>query len=348
LVFGFLVMAHEFGHFIMAKKFGVNVLEFAVGMGPVLLRKHWRGTDYSLRLLPLGGFCQMEGEDEETETVSEGSLNSKPVWQRIIIVSAGAIVNLLIGFCLLLCVYGANDLTGTTQVAEFRTDVTVTTQQSGLQVGDKIEKIGDTTIRVPDDISSFLNRNQEETVEVTVERDGQTVVLSDVAFPYQEIDKSEVTGSEQDAGQMMRVYYADFYVAAAPNSIGAVVKNAFYKSVNVATLIWSSLYDLVTGHVPVSDLAGPVGLATVISDAAQVGLQSLINIVVLITINLGIMNLLPLPALDGGRLVFLLVEAVIRRPVPPRYEAYVHFMGFVLLMLLAVFVTYQDILRILH
>jgi regulator of sigma E protease len=343
VIFGLLILSHEAGHYFMARLMGIRVLEFSVGMGPAIWQKQKGDTLYALRLLPLGGYCQMEGEDDEVQ--DEHSFGAKPVWARFLVLFSGAAVNLLTGFIVLLIIYSANSGCWTTTVESFRQE-NAPSAQAGLQEGDTILRLNNLTIHTADDISYFLSRYSEEEVDITVLRNGEKLVIQDVTFPYTEYDKSEITGDARDAGQTVRIYQRDFDLGVVKNNPWLVLRSSFYDSINTAKLIWVSFFDLITGNVPMSDLAGPVGVTTVISDAAQAGWRNLANIVVLIAINLGVLNLLPLPALDGGRIVFLAVEAVLGRPVPPKYEGYVHFTGLVLLMGLFVLITFQDIIRL--
>ena len=331
LVFGIMIFVHELGHYTMARIFHVTIREFALGMGPKILTRTSKktGIAYSLRLFPIGGFVSMVGEDEASD--DEGALNKKPVWQRMLITVAGAVMNLLLGFlimCVLVCT--SRYLSGTT-VAQF-TEGAVSSQ-TGLEVGDEILKIGGRNVHIADDLGYAIMHDAVEPVDVTVKRNGQTVVLPDVQFPTV-IESGHAFGSP------------DFQVYGEEKNIGSVLYHSFYKSANTVTMIWESLIDLVTGRYGVEDLSGPVGVTGAISTAAKSGMPSLANMFVFISINLGIFNLLPLPARDGGRLVFQLIELIARRPVNPVIEGYIHFAGIVLLMLLMVVVTFKDILRL--
>lgn len=352
-----LIFTHELGHFLAAKWVGVDVIEFSMGMGPLLWHKDWHGTQYSIRLLPIGGFCQMEGEDGEEEFSQEegnsarpanpdGSFANKPIWARFLVLFCGPLMNLLTGFFILLIMFNSNTAATTTVVDQFKEGETPT-QQAGLMAGDEILRIDGERMHTADNILAYLQWYDGEPVEMQVKRNGETVTLSNITFPYTEVDKGEVTGNAKDNGTMLRVYRTDFYVQRTENSFFQSLHDAWYKSIDVAKLIWTSFVQLITGRVPVSDLSGPVGVTDAISTAAQNGLWSLGNIVVLIAINLGVLNLLPLPALDGGRIVFLAVEAIIRRPIPAKYEGFVHFAGLVLLMGFSLFITFQDVVKLI-
>ena len=330
LIFGIMVFVHELGHFISAKSCKVKVNEFAIGMGPTLFRFHKKETTYALRLLPIGGFVQMEGEEEASD--QEGSFSSKPIWQRIIIVCAGAIMNLILGFVVLLVVVCIEQNIASTTIASFN-QAAVSNKEGGLQVGDKILTINGNTVHIGNDIVYSLVRDKDGIVDFRVKRDGETLEISDV----------QLNMTEQD-GQ--NTVILDFKVYPLEKNFGTVLREAFFWSCSVGGLVWGSLVDLVTGNFALNQLSGPVGVVTVIGQAASIGIQPLLMLVAFITINLGVFNLLPVPALDGGRLLFLLIEAIRRKPLNPKYEGYVNMAGFALLMLLMIIVTFQDITRL--
>ncbi len=340
VVFLAIVVFHEFGHFIVAKLCGIKVNEFSVGMGPVLLKKKGKETQYSLRLFPIGGFCAMEGEDAESS--DPHSFGSRPVWSRIAVVVAGAAMNLILGFLIIIVttlLYG--DVT-TLQIAGFSSDVetgqsTSTSETSGLQAGDTILSLDGMHLFTDTDLSYKLQTAESDTMEVVVRRDGKKVTLPAVTF--------------HNTNTMTRF---DFYVKAEDLSFLSVVKYGFLNTISTGRLIWSSLIDLLTGKYGFQDMSGPVGIVSTIGEAASYGetfrqhLISVLSLASFITINVGIFNLLPIPALDGARLIFLLVEAVRRKPVKPEYEGMVHFIGMALLMLLMLAVTFQDITRLIQ
>lgn len=342
-VFLFLILLHEFGHFLAAKAAGIRVVEFAVGMGFPLVKKQIGETTYSLRIFPLGGFCQMEGEDEESS--DERAFNSKGKFARFCVLVAGPLMNLLCGFLILVVLTAGSDLVGTTVVHSFQENMTGAAMQD-LQAGDRILAIDGHRIHTSDDINYYLYRSENGKATLTVLRGGQKLQIADVQFPYLEVDQSEVTGNAADAGTPYRTYYSGVVWLGEKPTVFNVISSSYYQSIAMAKLIWQSLGDLITGRVAVTSLSGPVGVTGALGEAASQGAQSLFLFIVFITINLGVVNLLPLPALDGGRILFVAVEAVIGRPVPRRLEGYVHFAGFALLMMLVVFVTYNDILRL--
>lgn len=331
LVFGLLIFIHELGHFLTAKAAGVKVNEFALGMGPALFKFRKGETQYALRLFPIGGYVQMEGEDQDSE--DPRAFQKKPVWKRMIIVAAGGIMNLLLGFTLLLIIIAPQDVLASTTISQF--DDNAVTQQTGLQVGDRITSINGTAVFVDTDLTFNILRDQDGVLDVGVERNGEKIVLHDV----------HVKMVEDEDGT--KLFESDFKVVPIQNNFWESVKWAAGRTVSVARLVWLSLVDLITGNVGMEQLSGPVGTANAISDAASQGLSSLMTITVLITVNLGVFNLLPIPALDGGRLFFLLIEAIRRKPINPKYEGYVHAAGLVLLLGLMAFITFGDIVRII-
>ncbi len=333
LIFGFLILIHEFGHYIMARVFGVGIKEFAIGMGPKLLSKtsNKTGIAYSLRMLPIGGYVSMEGEDESSE--SADALNNKPVWQRFLILVAGSVMNLLLGILLTCILVGvSSSLYGTTVTQFVENAYTV---EDGLKEGDTIVAINGKKVYTLYDLSYTILHDATEPVDVTVRRGGVKVILPDVTFPTS--DTSGMTFGQRD-----------FYVARESKTVGVVIKHAFHQSVTSIRMIWESLLDLITGKYGINQLSGPVGITTEIGNAAAAGDGglSLLSLSALIALNLGVMNLLPLPALDGGRLLFLIIEAIRGKPLKREVEGYIHFIGLALLLLLMVFITFMDISKL--
>ena len=334
IIFGVLIFIHEFGHYLCARLFGVSIYEFAIGMGPKLLK--WTskktGIKYTIRALPIGGFVSMVGEDEEADV--PGSLNRKPVWQRLVITSAGSAMNLLLGILLMFVMVLTSASLGGTTVARLRDDGKSPVELSGLQTGDTILKIGDIRVHTAVELVYEVMRNGIEPLDLTVKRQDKTVILPDVAFDTV-IEGGIVFGS------------IDFLVNAEPKTFGSVLKHTFYQSLSSIKMIWQSLFDLISGRYGIEQVSGPVGVTQAIGEAASVGTSSLLYLCTLIAMNLAIFNLLPLPALDGGRIVFLLVELIRGKPIKREYEGYVHFAGIVILLLFMVFVTYKDLLKLI-
>lgn len=335
LFFGLIIFFHELGHFTFAKLFKVQVNEFAMGMGPTLFKFKKGETKYALRLFPIGGFVSMEGEDEDSE--NERAFCKKPTWQRFIIVAAGGVVNLIMGVIIVAIMLSQTNLIGLPQIHSFEEN-SVSSQY--LQAGDKIEKINDKRVYSEYDLGFLMSRDKDGIIDFTVERNGETVELNGVKF--QTYDNN---------GTLTIVY--DFIIKGVQPTFLSVAKNAVLESVSIGRIVWISLLDLVTGQYGLSELSGPIGTVSFIADAAQTATQQtdytyLLTLMAMIAINIGLFNLLPLPALDGGRLFFMVIEMVFRKPVPRKYEGWVHAIGLVLLMLLMVVISFSDILRLIR
>jgi len=334
LILGILITVHELGHYTAARIFKVTIREFAIGMGPKILKWKSKKTNiqYALRLFPIGGFVNMVGEDESADVNDQGAVSNKPVWQRMIITVAGAIMNLVLGILIMAVVIISTPNLGSTTIVKF-IDEAPLTAEAGLMVGDEIYKIKNARVHIANDLVYEIMRNGTEPVDVTVIRDGQKIVVFNVQFPV-------INSQGRDYGKV------DFYVSGVQKNIGNVLKHSYYQSVSSMKMIWQSFYDLIRGKYGLEDMSGPVGVTTAIGEAKEAGSANLLYLCAMITLNLGIFNLLPLPALDGGRLIFQIVELIRGKPVKPEYEGYVHFVGIVLLMLLMVAVTYQDIIKL--
>lgn len=340
IVFSVIVIAHELGHFLLAKANGITVVEFSVGMGPKLLHFSKGGTEYSLRLLPIGGACMFEGENglEEEGTLSEGAFPRAKVWARISTVFAGPLFNFLLAFvCAMLVVaYAGSDRPVIQDVMEG-----YPAQEAGIQSGDVITGLNGERIYLAREISLYTMANPGKTVTVEYMRDGQKQTATLVP-QYDETEGRYLLGFQGYSE------YVDCRNAG-------VFKYAYYEARYVLKMTVKSIGMLLTGKAGVDDVSGPVGMAQIIGEVQQEAAPygplavaiNMVNIAMLLSVNLGVINLLPLPALDGGRLVFLLVEAVRGKPVPPDKEGMVHFAGFVLLMVLMVFVMFNDISRLL-
>ncbi|MCM1539601.1 MAG: RIP metalloprotease RseP [bacterium] len=355
VIFAVVVIAHEFGHFLVAKANGVRVVEFTVGMGPILLKKQGKETLYTWRLLPLGGACIFENEDgldteekkkkaEEAEqaqelipdTEKDRSLPAASVWVRIATYAAGPIFNFLLAFFFSLIVVGmsGSDRTEILSVIEG-----YPAQEAGLMAGDEIISLNGERVHLYREVTLFSQLNQGEEVKIVYERDGERHTA--VIHPRY----------DEEAGR----YYIGFSggVYEKCNALDTI-KAGYYEVRYWIKVTYKSLFMLFRGEASVKDLSGPVGMAQVVGEvyeeASEYGILTLIasmlNFAILLSANLGVVNLLPLPALDGGRLVFALIEAVRGKPVPRDKEAIVHFVGFVLLLVLMVFVMYNDIMRL--
>ncbi len=337
LVFGALILIHELGHFGFARLFKVKINEFSIGMGPRLVYYDSKksGTRYSLAMFPIGGYVAMAGEDTEDE--DPNSFDKKPAWQRFIITVAGASVNIIAGFLAMVIFTSCVNIGGTT-VAEFvpseETGFHVSSYDSGLRVGDEIIKVNNKKVKSADELSYEIMRNGHKPVTLTVIREGRSEVLSDVVFP----------GIEEE-GQTFGAM--DFKVYAVKKSFGKVISHSFNKSCLIIRMVWESLYDLVTGRYSLGAVSGPIGISNAIGNAAKQDGIMVLYISALISINLGVMNLLPFPALDGGRLVILLIEIFTRKRLPKKVEGIINGAGLALLLVLSAVIMVKDVITLI-
>lgn len=344
LVFCFIILLHEFGHFIAAKACGIYVSEFALGMGPVILRKKGKETEYVIRLLPIGGSCSFEGEDggytddDEIEGTNPRAFNRKPVWQRMTVILAGPLMNLILGFVAVLVSLCTSEAMASATIAQFR-DQSVSSQY--LMENDEILSVEGLPIFSISDVSYKLQSSDRKNAEgnlvydFVVRRNGEKITVKDVEFMTMEYDDGS-TG-----------VYFDFLVYRLEKTPLNIIKESWLESCSTARLIVMTLVDMVRGKYGLNDLSGPIGVGTVISEAvSKYTFSDFMNIVSLITINVGVFNLLPIPALDGARFVFLIVELIRRKPTKPEVEGMVHFVGFAALMLLMLVVTFNDITKL--
>lgn len=338
LLFELIIFIHEFGHFITAKKSGVKVNEFALGMGPKLIKFQKGETLYSLRLFPIGGFCAMEGEDEDSD--DKRAFNNAKVWKRMIIVVAGVVMNILLGFVLMFIYLLPSTNFVSSKIAVFA-DNAVSSEY--LQVGDEIKSINGFSIHTEQDLNFAFATANPDGMDMVVLRDGEQINLNGVKF-------AKTTSS--DGKTAIRL---DFKVYPIEKNFGTLLEQSFWGVVSTIKIVWVSLVGLIRGQFGFNEIAGPIGMTSAISQVTAAGLESsgfgqavlnLIYVMMMITVNLGVMNLLPLPALDGGRLVFLIIEAIRRKPISRKYEGYIHAAGLVVLLLFMAVVSFSDILRL--
>ena len=335
IMFGLLIAVHEFGHFIVAKWCGVKVNEFSIGMGPKLLSRQGRETLYSLRLFPIGGFCAMEGEDEDTG--DPRSFQQASAWKKFLILVAGAFMNFLVGFLIFLCLCAARPNYYVDVISGFTPDSALPAQ--GLQVGDEFLSIDGHAILVNGDAKLFLSR-AEGRADIKVLRNGQAIVLKDVDLI-------------RDANNTLGVSIG---VRAYPASPWDNLRLSWCHSIDTVRLVWISLGDLLTGSVGIRDMSGPVGIVDMMGQVAgqaestAQGFWSIVYFMAFIAINLAVMNLLPIPALDGGRIFFLIVNliytALTKRRLDPKYEGAVNTVFFMALLGLMVVVAASDVLKL--
>lgn len=371
LIFLVMITLHEFGHFIMAKSLGVNVLEFAIGMGPAIFKKQGKETLYSVRIFPIGGYCSLDGEDGGSD--NEGAFCNQKLWKRILIVSAGAILNLVLGFVLFAVFVGITSPFASNTVG--KVDERSYLSEVGVYAGDKIVEINGHKVNFYNDISLYTQDfTKDSEFSLTVKRDGKkldfvlkpseavtkvtygdtyadvTDTINGVEYSYRQ-ELGDTTVPESYIGETITT--SRLIIGFEPEKVDVTAFNilpqAWHYTVYITKSIYTAFGQLITGKAGLENMAGPVGVAQVVDGAVKSG-QSGINIlliVAMLTVNLGIFNLLPLPALDGGRLFFMLIELVRGKPVPPEKEGIVHTVGLILLLALAVVVCFNDILRIL-
>ena len=332
-MFGIIIAIHEAGHFFAAKACGVKVNEFALGMGPAIFKFKRGETTYALRILPIGGFCSM-GEDIDDD--DPDSFRKKPVLSRMLVIAAGAVMNLILGFVLSVILLMTDGYGVSTRIVYFSEDAVST--QYGLQMNDVITEINGVKIFSVKDITYQLGNDEDGIIDFVVKRDGQKVRLDNVHFAMSE---------NEETGKRTLIY--DFKVGREDLTIGNIIPYAFKNTIYYGRIVLMSLADIIRGKYGINDLQGPVGIVTVIGDAAKetgFDISFLLDIATLVTINIGIFNLLPIPALDGGRLVFLIIEAFRRKSLKAETEGMIHFVGLALLMTLMVVVTFNDVKNI--
>lgn len=326
LLFLVLIIIHEFGHFIAAKLLGVKVNEFAVGFGPKLFSIRGKETKYSFKLVPLGGYCAMEGEDD-TSSDGRAFCNKKP-WRRFLIVVMGAVFNLLLGLFIVAIILAPSKAFTTTQIAEFSDNAM--SESTGLRVDDKILEVDGRTIFSTYDLSYAFTNVENGKIDILVERDGKEKLLKDVTFKTEEAEGISYLS-------------VDFKVYGQKKTIGSYISNTVDTAISYCAVTWRSFIDLISGKYGLSAVSGPVGVTAAVANVAKDNLFNILPIMALITINLGIFNLLPIPALDGGRLLFILFEMIFRKPIPQKYETAIHATGFILLLIFMVLIAAKDI-----
>ena len=334
LIFGILIAVHEFGHFSVAKLCGVKVNEFSIGMGPALWKKQKGETLYSLRAVPLGGYCAMEGEDEDSG--DPRAFVVQPAWKRILILCAGSFNNFLLGLMVIFFLYlGASAFVSPT-IESFVPGCPYESEE-GLQVGDRFIKINGHRIFQYYDVSDFLDKGNG-VYNLVLERDGSRVVLNDFAMTRRLYE-----------GQSRELFGFNFGYEEA--TFPVKIRYSWDTAMEFGRMVWMGLSQLVHGEVGLKEMSGPVGIVDLMAETGESAestsdaVYDILYLGAFIAINLAIMNMLPIPALDGGRLVFLLLEAVRGKPIPPEKEGMVHLAGFAVLMFVMILVLFNDISR---
>ncbi|MFI3169866.1 MAG: site-2 protease family protein [Faecalibacterium sp.] len=366
-IFGLVIAFHEFGHFVCAKWSGIQVNEFSIGMGPLIFKKKWHGTQYSVRALPVGGYVAMEGEEspeskqqvndvEETNlvlqediaqiecvsnplgnkdatTLKGKSFNDVALWKRFVTIAAGAAMNFVLGFLVLFVLVNMEDSITSRIVYGFNEDALC--QETGLMAEDEIVAVNGRYCFIANDIVYELSRTEDNSADFIVIRNGEKIELENVQFD---------NGVNEDGSTYMQL---NFIVYGLEKTPVRVLEETIRSELYYGRIIFSSLIDLATGRESINNLSGPVGIVSAIGTAASYGLADVLSLLALITINLGIFNLLPLPMLDGGKLVFLLIEGVTGKAVPDRVQNAINMAGLAFFLGLMLFTTYNDIIRLM-
>ena len=328
LFFELIIIIHEGGHFVAARLMKIKVNEFSIGMGPKLIQFKKGDTKYTLRLILFGGYCAMEGESEDSD--DENSFAKKKVWRRFFVVVAGALMNLILGFLVIVIMLSSGSLIGTTEIAKFD-DKAVSS--ATLKQGDIIKSIDGMRVYTSTDVTTGLSRSGDDTLDMTVLRDGKTLDLK-VKFNMEKYEGRNFINM-------------DFWLVGNKKTVGGVIKESFKEWVSFTRMVFLSVHDMIVGKYGLSDLAGPVGTVSVVSTAVKTRAYSMLRIMALLTINVGLFNLFPIPALDGWRLFLLIFEGIFKRKFPDKWDWAINAVGLVLLLGLMCVITFSDITKLL-
>ena len=369
IAFTGMIFVHELGHFMFAKLFKIQVNEFALGMGPAIFKKKNGETVYSLRCIPFGGYCSMDGEDETSK--SPNAFRNAAKWKRAVVLAAGAIFNIIFGFILFIIIVSSAKSVTIPVVDSYIEGSYIA--ESGVLPGDRIVALDGSAVNIYDDFSFFMARiDGTKPIDVTIQRGGERLTFSvmpsknEMKFIFNEdnvvveeyvndrltetitLGYNQINAPNAKPGDVETTshYILGFRTKSESNSFGTTLRESFYRTIYNAKIVYISVYELATGKVPMNQAMGAIGIIDTMGTAARMGWIVLLTLIALISINLGIMNLLPIPALDGGRLLFLLVEAIIRKRIPPEKEGMVHLIGFALLIIFMIITMYNDIMRL--
>lgn len=323
LIFCLLILVHEAGHFAVAKAVGIKVNEFALGMGPTLIKHQGRETKYSVRIFPIGGFVSMEGEDEDSE--DPRAFNNKPALHKALVIVAGSFMNFLTAVLLVSIIAFSIGMVSNIigEVSEG-----YPAQKAGLLAGDKIVEIEGQEVSSWNQVTEFINQTDKAEINLTVNRDGELKSL-----------QSEVTVNESGR----RVIGITSKLVRSP---GKSLQAGFTGTIYIAKEMLVYIKQLFTGKGSMDDLMGPVGIVSVIGDQAKLGLIYIVNLTAIISLNLAIVNMLPFPALDGGRLLILIIGAISRKKISDEIESRIHLTGMVLLFGLMIYLVFHDVSRL--
>lgn len=334
LIFGLLVLIHETGHYIAARAFNIGVREFSIGFGPKLYQKKGKYNLFSIRAIPMGGYVSMIGETEEVEDEAEKSIafRSKPIWQRVIVALSGSIMNILAGLIVLAILVASQKSYATTTIGAFTEDAVSNYQ--GLEVGDKIIKLNGKNIDSANDLFFLLQIDGIEPLDVTVLRDGEKKSFS---IQFNTISASGVLLASPD-----------FKVQSVQRTFGRAISEIYHQSISNVKMIYRLIGETLKGRFGIEGVSGPIGIGEVVGEAkaSSTPVRSLSSLFVTIALNLGIFNLLPIPMLDGGMIMFLIYEAIFRRRVPEKVEAAITMFFMVILILFAIFIAFKDTINL--
>ena len=371
----FLVMVslHEFGHYIVARFLNFKILEYSIGFGPAIFKSKNTKIQYSVRCIPLGGYCKFEGDDEASD--DPGAFNNQPVWKRILVILSGGIFNIILGFMLFLAIIPATSpmLTNTIDTVVENSYI----EQAGIQPGDRIIEINGHKINFYNDITLYTSEFQKDaSAQIKIKR-GKEKLTFDIKLTEQKItqiyleDGIEYTESINGKETTQLYEYSDtikkdeskvgkatettrYIIGFTPERIDVTFGNVWGEAWNetrfVVKLVYRSLWEMLTGKIGIEQMSGPVGIVSEVNTAVNSGSNAwlyVLNLIALLTINLGVFNLLPIPALDGGRLFFMIIELIRRKPIPPEKEGMVHAVGMLILFAFVLYVSFNDIIRLI-
>ena len=344
LVFGVLIAVHELGHFLAAKSCGVLVHEFAIGMGPAIWKKTKGETTYALRVLPIGGFCAMEGEEEESD--NPRALNNQGFFQKLVIYAAGSVMNFITGLLIVVILFSGAQAFYTAEITDIAEGSSMA-QSGGLQVGDLILSVDGERVYNQGNVSMLLGLNTDGTYDFVVRRNGEKVSIKDLPLERKEFPDGKggiYTGFGFTMGGIEKA------------NVFTRLRYSWNSTMDFVRMVRLSLEMMLTGQAGIGDLSGPVGIVNTITEVGQQSetvrdaVDNIAYLAALIAVNLAVMNLLPLPALDGGKIFFLVINQVslllFRKQIPAKFENYIHVAGFILLLLLMAVVMFQDVWRL--
>ncbi len=348
LIFGFIILIHEWGHYIVARKSGVFVEEFAIGMGTKLWSKEKNGTLYSIRLFPLGGYCKMKDEDSQSNDPDSFSNATMP--KKFAIIFAGAFMNFVLALAIFI---GIAFFSGSATTIIDSVSEGSPAMEAGIQPGDEIYKVNGKRVRSFEDLSfkiSGINGSEAKPIEITVKRNDEKLTF-DLTPKYDETMKRSIIGISP---VLKNGLFAKDVDGIEKNTFFGTIRDGYFNMIFTIKITIVGVIELITGGIGIDQMMGPIGITPVIDSQYESAMEisigatvlTMLNIMALLSANIGVFNLLPIPALDGGRIVFLAIEAIRGKPIPPEKEGMVHFVGFVLLMGFGIFIAFKDVINL--